>query len=434
MSNIITKFATLVTAHDSRSIPGACAWSAGEPVILKDTTTSSNGEEFYFVSGATSNRVYIVKSSDHWQTYSYVESGSAIAFSSPYVVQDSTGKCHFFDATNGYYQRISLVHTAGAITGFAVDGSALTLPISNLYGNDQTADAVSIITSSGVEYIVLVATFRPNVGNTFVSSVTVFPIGITSAASFTSLSGTANSATILADTNSFNSHSERMRVEQHPISKDLFFVIGAHVAESQSSLSAISYYRFTTSGSTTWSISGSLVSLTMTNGSQGPFVFGICRTANYVWLGYTDPTNGIRFGRFLSDGTWTASTVASPDTRDGLYITGAFRVASDESRIYLACSTGQYGGAPANPPWGTASNVLAYYDGSAWNYYADNAGITDNWGCAGCSNIGSGVSAIISNATQDGIYITSIFDNTSNINNSPIITPFSSNIAFDFGF
>lgn len=407
----------------------------GESRLVKDNHGS--GEIFGFRWSESSPAVYLVASANNGQTWRMVANapaskcsgGSCSLFPNKIlaVTQDSTGTVHALLGANDYgagggtfreyYVRIGLTYgPTSQLTGYQVQ-AVVALPdhkrsvnvLSDLrgdlkminFGNTQSLMYIlSVSTKGSTTQDIKVFMGR---ATTLTPSATTDFVGISGAAGDTKL---LDSCTYTMPSGAsycnqapafFSTHNSTGAFAQNRGTKDIYVFIGPIEADygtayttAQPEANVLRYIRLAWNGSG-WT-AGSPINIANDNGSYLPLLFNAQSGANYAWLMFLHPTNGITFGRVDASGYSTVTTPVAAANRNGW---GVFTVAPDDSKIWAIWNISTIGGASSN-------TAQAYWNGSTWSgsIFTDTGVTTgDNSGMGGISGWNSGVAAILFRGT-----------------------------------
>lgn len=392
-------------------------WPNGEPMIIKDCTPGSLGELFGVQWSSSTNTCYLFKSADQGATWSFINPSAPIGWPNPSIVQDKTGKCHLyvFDyyASDSRYQRIALQHDAnGAITGFAKEGSQISMPLAANTLRDVRYTAKAVLDGAGVETLVFLVNDNPN------ESIRIraikAPINATQASDFTDLSGTPGASTQILLDNTGNTHDHNSLFAQSGGSADIWVAVGPVIAEPfPTPPHTLRTIKLTATGHT-WSVGTPMV-IADKNNRQCPLLLCMSQTNSSVWIIYTHPDDGVSFDKISANGTYTHAAIPSPDPRASLVAIGAASVSADDSRAYLVYSIAEYYTFPAVAnPWGQNNFVEAFWNGSKWTGFTDPGSsnkvlcFDKSWGLGGSIAWDNGIACLVTDEDRVG-YSATIF-------------------------
>ncbi len=343
------------------------------------------------------------------------------------IAQDSTGKVHALMGANDYslsggryleyYVRFKLNYDASKrLSGFNLE-AVIPLPdhrrISNVLSDLR--GEIRVISYSGSEslmYVVNVTT----VSGSSTQDIKVFvgrasTLSPASTSDFVDLAGATGDSKVLdsctynmpsggsyctASPAFFSTHNVTSTFAQNRSTNDIYVFIGpieadygvANDPSGQPESARLRYIRLVWNGSA-W-IAATPVVIATDNGSYLPLLFNAQSGANYAWLMYLHPDNGIVFGRVDANGYSTVTTPLNAKNHNGW---GAFTVAPDDSKLWAIWNISVING--ANP-----QTAEAYWDGKSWNVYSDTGVTTgDNSGIGGVAGWNNGVAAILFRGT-----------------------------------
>jgi hypothetical protein len=405
-----------LTAPSGHALTGQ-PWINSVPIHLFDRTPGSAGELFGFGWDSGKTTLTLYKSGDGGDTVSFVTPSGGAGVGQRGVLelllsvaQDSTGAVHtLFNDTNNFawkYERYTLVHTVGAITGWSRSASiTLTIPATtNAYLT--TGDLKVVVDQAGTERVMAAISDEDGSGRLRVQMVHA-PVAATAAAEFVALDGTAGASIIPAvagsgkgyTTSLTGSHSTFAQFCQHPASRDLYWFLGIADADG-GNLSAVGLQqnRITPSGPHSWAIGAStllaadVASAPGFPGGTGPELMQCQSTGNFVWLLYFDVGSGLTIDRFDSAGARHQAYLTPyplPGGPGSMPLNGAaaLSVSSDEHRVWVLADVYLGGGFLNRIFFGGL-----FHDGSTWTTLADN-GVTwpDWWGMGASSGWSEGL-------------------------------------------
>jgi hypothetical protein len=371
-------------------------WAYGDAMGFQD----GGGNREVLVFGWNGTRVAAVKSGDAGASWTAVNPSVSLgeptstgvnAWGPKSVVQTSDGKVHVLSvsaAGTWHYSRVTLVRTAGSVTGYTLDVGpvALTtpsppfefrghlLPVRDAAGNERIA-FVYHDSTGGLNARSRVQVTTPAAGT-----------APTSASHFQTIAGTAISGTNdvvysaaisgMDTTQNWGSHCYTSLPAQDGATRDLYVFLGGVNTGDNPSMSPIKAVRLAASG-TTWTVDTSIPAFG-TSGTTAPLALCAARgTATGVWVAYNDVASGITIDKLSGAGIRTPNIVPRPGTPSDAFAMCAMGVASDESQVFMGWLIG-------------SSRVSAVYTRGAWKKLSPTGTVGD-WGTAGTAGWDTGL-------------------------------------------
>jgi hypothetical protein len=391
-------------------------WVNGETRLVKDNSASGSGEIFGFVWPDGTQSMVLLASSDNGATWRIVASTPTNSCGSPCpyhvigLTQDSTGKVHAIGwasiSDSGYYLRFTLAYSAGRISGYSVDTpGGLALPDHGRKGTELRADIKMITDAAGAETIAY-ALNMPTLGCTPVCDIKVYmaranSLAPSSSSPFVNLAGGAGDTLVFdscavssCSTFGFSTHVHTALFAQNATSHDLFLFQGPidgdyGLSYSDPTFNTL-YMRRLTSGAGGWTV-GTLSTISATvQANVTPELMSVASGTSYAWLMYVDPAKGVRFGRVDTAGTYSESTVTSPDATINRNGWGVFSVSADDTKVWAIWDT------LAPISGGSARAGEGYWNAASWTTFTD-PGASDSMGMAGIAGWKTGTAAILFN-------------------------------------
>ncbi|MGC3982236.1 MAG: hypothetical protein QM808_13365 [Steroidobacteraceae bacterium] len=389
--------------------PGS-EWVNGETRLVKDNSSQGSGEIFGFVWADSGSNLYLLTSADNGQTWTNVGSKSLTPYHLVALTQDSSGKVHAISwatiSDSGYYLRMTLSYTNARISGFTLDTpSGIALPSHGRLGNELRADIKMVKDFNNNETLVY-AVNMPTLSCTYVCDIKVYmgkatSLTPTSSSQLVSLAGAAGDTKVFDSCTlsacsiwGFSTHVHTALFAQNGMSRDLYLFQGPidgdyGLAYASASFNTL-YATRLPSNSSGWTVGATTTISANVQNNVTPELMSVSSGGNYAWVMYVDPKNGVKFGRFDSNGVYDESTVSSPDTTVNRNGWGVFSVSADDSKIWAIWDTlGPITG-------GSAAAYQGYWNGSTWTKYSDT-GASDSMGMAGIAGWTNGTAAILFN-------------------------------------
>jgi len=378
-------------------------WASGETRLIKDNNSNGAGDLFGF-TWSDAGSVNLLVSTDNGQSWSKVATHPVSAGHILAITQDSHGCVHGISSAgvsdSGYYLRIALSYNiAHHVADFAI-ASSFALPAHGNAGTEKRADIKVVTDGSNAETIVY------SIGLTTSTSSQDFKVYMAKSSSlmpssFTGISGTGSDIKVFDSCNYncgsiyFQAHNHTALFAQNGATHDLYLFEGPIDGDygfndpSVASSNTI-YVTRLSSNSSSWTIgAASTISNNNKNGIT-PELMSVASGSSFAWVMYIDPLNGVKFGRVDSSGTYSESTVASPDSTQGRNGWGVFTVSADDTKIWAIWDT--LGTSAANP-----SAAEGYWNGTTWINKFSDAGASDSMGMAGVAGWKNGTAAILFN-------------------------------------
>jgi hypothetical protein len=377
--------------------------TCARPLILCDNTPGAAGDLFGIV--ATSGHWYLLLSTDHGATWSYVTgTGTAPAdrgVNDLSIAQDtSANKVHFVtfphSSANALYHRVALTHNeTGHISGWAWETADIEGPSFNAAGASNNyfsakLQLIEVLDGNGAHCLVLAGLDRPTTNRIlrFVAARTTAAcaldpesksdwVQIASGAAGYSVFLARNSDTgvdpdalvnLTNQDSDLTTHECDFTIAQLPADRSLHFFTGKMYYNDAPANGDIRRWRFTANGAN-WDLdtgaSGTIIA-SPANGI-GACIGNSAASPNYVWLAY-GADDGIHISRIGTNGTWTTAGVTSPETSSHYFWNVSISVGASESAVWAQWEKWAQ-------PTPVATEFSAYYNGSEWSIQED----TDPW-------------------------------------------------------